>query len=63
MLHRPLTERDMALISVLCRDREVRCEQRALAAARLGDKERERIALADQERYQSLRLKMFFPQA
>jgi hypothetical protein len=50
----------MALISVLCRDREVRCEQRALAAARLGDKERERIALADQERYQSLRLKMFF---
>lgn len=50
----------MALISVLCRDREVRCEERATAAARIGDKERGRLAITDQERYQSLRLKMFF---
>ena len=61
MLHRPLTERDMALISVLCRDREVRCEQRAIAAVKSGNRELERVALMDQERYQSLRLKMFFP--
>jgi hypothetical protein len=60
MLHRPLTERDMALISVLCRDREARCEQRVVAAVRAGNKELEQVALADQERYQSLRLKMFF---
>lgn len=60
MLHRPLTERDMALISVLCRDREVRCEQRIVAAVMAGNKELEQVALADQERYQSLRLKMFF---
>jgi hypothetical protein len=50
----------MALIAVLCRDREVRCEERAVAAAKSGDKERERIALADGVKYQSLRLKMFF---
>jgi hypothetical protein len=60
MLHRPLTERDMALISVLCRDREARCEQRVVAAVKAGNKELEQVALADQERYQSLRLKMFF---
>ncbi len=60
MLHRPLTERDMALISVLCRDREVRCEQRIVAAVKAGNKDLEQVALADQERYQSLRLKMFF---
>jgi hypothetical protein len=61
MLHRPLTDRDMALISVLCRDREVRCEERAIAAAKIGDKARERIALKDGEQYQALRLKMFLP--
>ena len=60
MLHRPLTERDMALISVLWRDREVRCEERAAAAVKAGNKELERVAVANQERYQSLRLKMFF---
>lgn len=61
MPHRPLTDQDMALISVLCRDREARCEERAMSAAKIGNKEREKTALADQERYQSLRLKMFFP--
>jgi len=61
MLHRPLTDRDMALISVLCRDREVRCEERAIAAAKIGDKARERIALKVGEQYQALRLKMFLP--
>jgi hypothetical protein len=61
MPHRPLTDRDMALISVLCRDRETRCEQRVAAAVKTGDREKQKIALADQERYQSLRLKMFFP--
>jgi len=50
----------MALIAVLCKDGELRCGNRAEAAARIGDKEGERIALKDQERYQSLRLKMFF---
>ena len=60
-LHRPLTDRDMALISVLCRDREARCEQRLAAAVKAGDRDKEKAALADQERYQSLRLKMFFP--
>jgi hypothetical protein len=60
MLHRPLTDRDMALISVLCRDREARCEERAIAAARIGDTVRERIANSDRQRYQALRLKMFF---
>jgi len=61
MLHRPLTEHDMALISVLCKDRETRCEQRIAAAVKAGDRDKEQAALADQERYQSLRLKMFFP--
>ena len=61
MQHRPLTDRDMALITVLCQDRETRCGERAKAAARSGDKEQERIAVADQWRYRSLRLKMFFP--
>jgi hypothetical protein len=51
----------MALISVLCRDREARCEERVVAAAKTGDTEREKVALADQWRYRSLRLKMFFP--
>jgi hypothetical protein len=50
----------MALIAVLCKDGEVRCGKRADAAARIGDKEGARIALKEQERYQSLRLKMFF---
>jgi hypothetical protein len=61
MLHRPLTDRDMALITVLCQDRETRCEQRVTAAVKAGDKVKEKIAIADRERYQSLRLKMFFP--
>jgi hypothetical protein len=51
----------MALISVLCRDREARCEERVVAAVKNGDKEREKHALADQQQYRSLRLKMFFP--
>lgn len=59
MLHRPLTDRDMALISVLCRDREVRCEERAAAAVKAGNLELQQVAQADQERYRSLRLKMF----
>jgi hypothetical protein len=59
--HRPLTDRDMALISVLCRDREVRCEERAGAAAKAGNMDLEKAALTDKERYQSLRLKMFLP--
>lgn len=61
MPHSPLTERDMALISVLCRDREARCEERVVAAVKTGDREREKSALADQRQYRSLRLKMFFP--
>ena len=61
MLHSPLTERDMALISVLCRDREERCEERVVAAVKSGDREREKNALADQRQYRSLRLKMFLP--
>jgi hypothetical protein len=51
----------MALISVLCRDREARCEERVVAAVKTGNKEREKSALADQRQYRSLRLKMFFP--
>jgi hypothetical protein len=51
----------MALISVLCRDRETRCEERVVAAVKTGDREREKTALADQRQYRSLRLKMFFP--
>jgi len=61
MPHRPLTDRDMAIISVLCSDREARCSERAQAAAKSGNKEREKIALADLWRYRSLRLKMFSP--
>jgi hypothetical protein len=61
MSHRPLTERDMALITVLCQDRETRCQERATAAHDAGDTEREKIALADQWRYRSLRFKMFAP--
>lgn len=59
MAHRPLTDRDMALITVLCQDREARCGARALAASKAGDKEAEKIALTDQWRYRSLRFKMF----
>jgi len=51
----------MALISVLCSDREVRCEERAAAAVKAGNKELEWVAITDQERYQSLKLKMFYP--
>jgi hypothetical protein len=61
MPHQPLTERDMALITVLCQDREARCEQRLTAAVKAGDKVREKMAIRDYERYQSLRLKMFSP--
>lgn len=61
MPHQPLTERDMALITVLCQDRETRCEQRLTAAVKAGDKVREKMAIRDYERYQSLRLKMFSP--
>lgn len=51
----------MALITVLCQDRETRCGERAEAAAKSGDREQEKIAISDQWRYRSLRLKMFFP--
>jgi hypothetical protein len=51
----------MALITVLCQDRESLCVERAKAAAISGDREQEKIAVADQWRYRSLRLKMFFP--
>jgi hypothetical protein len=61
MPHRPLTDRDMALIAVLCADREARCDERAMAAKTAGDKEREKVALTDLWRYRSLRLKMFSP--
>ena len=61
MPHRPLTDRDMALIIVLCADREARCDERAKAAICAGDKEREQIALTDLWRYRNLRLKMFSP--
>ena len=63
MPHRPLTDQDMALITVLCQDREARCEERAQAAAQAGDRERQRSALTDQWRYRSLRFKMFSPAA
>ena len=59
MPHRPLTDRDMALIIVLCEDREARCEARAQAAAKSGDKAAEKAAITDQWRYRSLRFKMF----
>ena len=61
MPHRPLTDRDMALITVLCQDRESRCDERVAAAHSSGDKESEKIAMADLWRYRSLRFKMFFP--
>jgi hypothetical protein len=51
----------MALISVLCRDREARCEERVAAAVRVGDTAKEKAALTDRARYQNLRLKMFAP--
>ena len=60
MMHRPLTDRDMALIAVLCQDRETLCAVRAKDAAKSGNKEQEKVAIADQWRYRSLRLKMFF---
>lgn len=59
MAHRPLTDRDMALITVLCQDREARCGERAAAAKQAGDTDAEKIALTDQWRYRSLRFKMF----
>ena len=59
MPHRPLTDRDMALITVLCQDREVRCNERATAARANGDLDAEKIAIADLWRYRSLRFKMF----
>jgi len=61
MPHSPLTDADMALIAVLCQERESRCGDRAQSAAKSGDKEQERVAVADQWRYRTLRLKMFFP--
>jgi hypothetical protein len=57
--HRDLTEQDMALITVLCQEREARCEERARAAAMAGNKEAEKLAITDQWRYRSLRFKMF----
>ena len=38
MPHRPLTDRDMAIITVLCQDREARCDARATAARAAGDR-------------------------
>jgi hypothetical protein len=59
MLHRPLNDADMALITVLCQDGEQRCEDRVSSARVVGDKAGERAALTDQWRYRSLRFKMF----
>jgi len=59
MTHKPLTERDMALISILCQDHEAICGERAAAAAKTGDADRERSALADRRQCEALRLKMF----
>ena len=61
MPHRPLTDRDMALITVLCQDGEARCEARARAAAKAGDAKAQKAATTDQWRYRSLRFKMFAP--
>ena len=61
MSHRPLTDRDMALITVMCQHRETLCSERAQAARAAGDVEREKVALTDQWRYRSLRFKMFSP--
>lgn len=59
MPHRPLTDWDMALITVLCLEGEARCEKRARAAAQSGNREAEKSAVTDQWRYRSLRFKMF----
>jgi hypothetical protein len=59
MLHRPLNDADMALITVLCQDGEKRCENRVNSARMVGDRAGERAALTDQWRYRSLRFKMF----
>jgi len=61
MPHRPLTDWDMALITVLCQEGEARCEKRARAAAQSGDRAAEKSAITDQWRYRSLRFKMFAP--
>ena len=61
MAHRPLTDQDMALIIVLCADREAICDGRAKAAIEAGDKPRATSALTELWRYRSLRLKMFSP--
>ena len=61
MPHRPLSDWDMALITVLCQEREARCEARASAAAKSGDAAAEKSAITDQWRYRSLRFKMFLP--
>ena len=63
MPHRPLTDRDMALIIALCEEREARCEERARAAVKAGDRLAEKSAITDQWRYRSLRFKMFSPAA
>jgi hypothetical protein len=59
--HRPLTDWDMALITVLCQEREARCGERARTAAIAGDRSAEKAAITDQWRYRSLRCKMFMP--
>ena len=59
MPHRPLTDGDMALITVLCQDREAPCTERATTARHNGDPDAEKIALTDLWRYRSLRFKMF----
>lgn len=51
----------MALITVMCQDREALCGERAQVAREAGDFEREKLALTDQWRYRSLRFKMFSP--
>jgi hypothetical protein len=57
--HRPLTDWDMALITVLCQEGETRCGERARSAASAGDRSAEKSAITDQWRYRTLRLKMF----
>jgi hypothetical protein len=61
--HRPLTDWDMALITVLCQEGEARCGERARSAAITGDRNAEKSAVTDQWRYRSLRFKMFSPGA
>ena len=58
-MHRPLSEWDMALITVMCQEGEARCSARARTAALTGNKVAEKAAITDQWRYRSLRLKMF----